>query len=65
MQDTEMIAEDIVEEHNGVYDGKWHIVSPEGFDLPEGLEYLKGGYVEQPLIKIRIVKMMIGIIEEI
>ncbi len=52
MQDTEMIAEDIVEEHNGVYDGKWHIVSPEGFDLPEGLEYLKGGYVEQPLIKI-------------
>ena len=52
MQDTEIIGEDIVEEHNGVYDGKWHIVSPEGFDLPEGLEYLKGGYVEQPLIKI-------------
>ena len=36
-----MIAEDVVEEHNGLYEGKWHIVSPEGFDLPEGLEYLK------------------------
>ena len=47
-----MIEEDIVEEHNGVYDGNWHIVTPEGFDLPEELEYLKGGYVEQPFIKI-------------
>ena len=35
-----MVKEDIVEEHNCVYRGKWHIVSPEGFDLPEGLEYL-------------------------
>jgi len=40
-EDTKMIAEDVIEEHNGVYGGKWHIVSPEGFDLPEGLEYLK------------------------
>lgn len=36
-----MIAEDVIEENNGDYGGKWHIVSPEGFDLPEGLEYLK------------------------
>ena len=36
-----MIAEDVIEEHNGIYGGKWHIVSPEGFELPEGLEYLK------------------------
>ena len=36
-----MIAEDVVEEHNGIYGGKWNIVSPEGFDLPEGLEYVK------------------------
>ena len=36
-----MIAEDVIEEHNGVYNGKWHIVSPEGFYLPEGMEYLK------------------------
>lgn len=36
-----MIEEDDIQEHNGVYDGKWHIVSPEGFDLPEGLNYLK------------------------
>ena len=35
-----MVTEDIVEEYNCVYGGKWHIVSPEGFDLPEGLEYL-------------------------
>ena len=41
MENTKMIAEDVVEEHNGVYNGKWHIVSPQGFDLPEGLEYLK------------------------
>lgn len=39
-----MIAEDVIEEHNGVYGGKWHIVSPEGFDLPEGLEYLKNSW---------------------
>jgi hypothetical protein len=36
-----MVAEDVVEEHNGLYGGKWHIISHEGFDLPEGLEYLK------------------------
>ena len=41
MENTKMIAENVVEEHNGVYNGKWHIVSPQGFDLPEGLEYLK------------------------
>ena len=39
-----MVAEDVVEEHNGVYDDKWHIASPEGFDLPEGLEYLKNSW---------------------
>ena len=39
-----MVTEDVVEEHNGVYGGKWHIVSPEGFDLPEGLEYLKNSW---------------------
>ena len=44
MEDAKMVAEDVVEEHNGVYDGKWHIVSPEGFDLPEGLEYLKNSW---------------------
>lgn len=44
MGDTKMIAEDVIEEHNGVYGGKWHIVSPEGFDLPEGLEYLKNSW---------------------
>ena len=42
MEYTKVIEEDVVEEHNGVYGDKWHIVSPEGFDLPEGLEYLKG-----------------------
>ena len=36
-----MVTEDVIEEHNGVCGGKWHIVCPEGFDLPEGLEYLK------------------------
>ena len=41
MADNKIIEEDIVEEHNGVYGSKWHIVSTEGFDLPEGLEYLK------------------------
>ena len=39
-----MIAEDAIEEHNDVYDVKWYIVSPEGFDLPEGLEYLKNSW---------------------
>ena len=36
--------EDVVEEHNGVYGGKWEIVSPEGSALPEGLEYLKNSF---------------------
>ena len=44
MEDTKMIAEDVIEERNGVYGDKWHIVSPEGFDLPEGLEYLKNSW---------------------
>ena len=44
MENAKMVDEDIVKEHNGVYDDKWHIVSPEGFDLPEGLTYLKGGW---------------------
>ena len=39
-----MIAEDVIEERNGVYGSKWHIVSPEGFELPEGLEYLKNSW---------------------
>ena len=39
-----MVEDDVVEEHNGVYSGKWHIVSPEGFDLPEGLDYLKNSW---------------------
>ena len=41
MENEKMVSEDIIEEHNGVYGGKWHIVSPKGFDLPEGLEYMK------------------------
>ena len=44
MEDTRMIEEDVIEEHNGVYGGKWHIVSTEGFELPEGLEYLKNSW---------------------
>ena len=44
MEDAKMVMEDVVEEHNGVYGGKWHIVSPEGFDLPEGQEYLKNSW---------------------
>jgi len=40
-EDTKIHEEDIFEEYNGVYGGKWHIVSPEGFDLPEGQDYLK------------------------
>jgi hypothetical protein len=36
-----MSSEDDVEEYNGVYGDKWHIVSQKGFDLPEGLEYLR------------------------
>ena len=44
MKNAKMVTEDVVEEHNGVYGGKWHIVSPEGFDLPEGVEYLKNSW---------------------
>lgn len=44
MEDTKMTVEDAVEEHNGVYSGKCHIVSQEGFELPEGLEYLKNSW---------------------
>ncbi len=40
-----MTTEGVVEEHNGVYGGKWNIVSSEGFDLPAGREFLKGGWV--------------------
>ena len=39
-----MNTEDCIQEYNGVYDDKWHIVSPEGFDLPEGLEYIKNSW---------------------
>ena len=39
VENEKMIAEDVVVEYNGVYNGKWHIISPQGFDLPEGLEY--------------------------
>ena len=35
MEDIKLIAEDIIEENNGVYGCKWLIVSPEGFDLPK------------------------------
>ena len=42
--DAKMVVEDVVEEYNGVYCGKWHIISPEGFDLPEGLKYLKNSW---------------------
>ena len=27
MEDVKKIEEDVIEEHNGVYGGKWHIVS--------------------------------------
>ena len=36
-----MIEEDVIEKHNGVYGGKSHIFFLKGFDLTEGLEYLK------------------------
>ena len=50
MKFTKIIAEDVIEKHNGVYGKKWHIFSPEGFDLPEGRDFLKS--VEEPLIII-------------
>ena len=39
-----MIEEKDIEEHNGVYGGKWHITSLDGFDLPEGIEYLNNSW---------------------
>ena len=55
IENQKMVEENVVKEYNGVYGGKWHIVSPEGFDLPEGLEYLKkaGGTVEERITFIR------------
>ena len=44
IENKKMIAAEVLEEYNGVYSGKWHIVSPEGFDLPERLEYLKNSW---------------------
>lgn len=44
MEDMKIVAEDVIEEHNGVYGGKWHIISLEGFDLPEGLDYLRNSW---------------------
>ena len=44
IENSKTVKEDVVEEHNGVYGGKWHIVSPEGFELSEGLEYLKNSW---------------------
>ena len=44
MEEMKIVTEDVIEEHNGVYGGKWHIVSLEGFDLPEGLDYLKNSW---------------------
>ena len=44
MKETKMLQEDIIEEHNDLYNGKWHIISQEGFDLKEGLEYLKNSW---------------------
>lgn len=50
MEDMKMVTEDVIAEHNGVYGGKWHIVSLEGFDLPEGLEYLRNSWEERAFI---------------
>ena len=33
MEDMKIIVGDVAEEHNGVYNGKWNIISPEGFSL--------------------------------
>lgn len=44
MEDIKMITNDVIKDHNGVYGGKWNIVTNEGFDLPEGLEYLKNSW---------------------
>ena len=44
MKEDKIIEENNVEKYNGVYGDKWHIVSPEGFELPEGLEYLKNSW---------------------
>ena len=44
MKDEKTVSGDVVEERNGVYGGKWHIVSTEGFDIPEGQDYLKNSW---------------------
>lgn len=44
IENKKMIAAEVLEEYNGVYGGKWHIISPEGFDFPERLEYLKNSW---------------------
>ena len=53
---------DIIEGHNGVYGGKWHIFSEEGFFPPEGEEYLHnswegnddfGDYIYIPTLEIK------------
>ena len=43
--------EDEINEYNGVYNGKWHIISPEGFDFPEGKEYIKKKIDEEAVIR--------------
>ena len=67
-----MIVEDIIEERNGVYDSKWHIVSSEGFDLPEGLEYLKRGWghdqkgitcIYIPFIKVSCIPLDVALLK--
>ena len=72
MEDTKIIAGDIIEEHNGVYNGKWHIASPEGFDLPEGMEYLKGGWDHSkkgttclyiPVIKVSYIPLHVALLK--
>lgn len=44
LEDIKMITDDVIKDHNGVYGGKWNIVTNEGFDLPEGMEYLKNSW---------------------
>ncbi len=70
MENSKMVKEDVVEEHNGVYGGKWYIVSPEGFDLQEGLEYLKGGWshdkkgttcIYTPVIKVSCIPLYVAL----
>ena len=59
---SNIVIEDVVEEHNGVYGDKWHIISPEGFDLPEGLDYLKNSWEgDDWLGRVRIHKYVANI----